>query len=294
MNLEEYFSRIQYSGTYSKADLVTLNQLHEQHLRFIPYENLSIHCGEKIVTDLEACYNKIVRKKRGGWCSENNSVFAWVLKKLGYDVTLLAACVYDIEKKAYSDRMSHMIIKVVINGNTYIADVGFSSSRQIRQPLELTSGKDQPQIPGVFRLTEESGVWYLDKISRKKSVHHQSFHGLPLLENNENSNRVVKIYRFTLEPYSTEQLQLNCIYLQTSPESLFTKKSICCLQTHDGVQTLVGWTYGEVTYKYEEDMDLITFKTLTDEEVKNTVKEKFGIVLEKKLVPANNAAHILV
>ncbi|XP_043937180.1 arylamine N-acetyltransferase, pineal gland isozyme NAT-10-like [Protopterus annectens] len=289
MNLKEYFSRIHFVGSYDTADLTTLNQIHEQHVKHIPFENLSIHSGEKIVTNIEACFNKLIKKKRGGWCSENNSVLAWVLKKLGYDITLLGACVYDTRQKAYPTMKTHIIIKVVIDGNTYIADVGFGFSKQIRQPLAMISGKDQPQIPGIFRLTEENGFWCVDKISRKNHPE-QSYHDPSLLE----KSNVVKMYGFTLEPFSIEKFDSCLSYLQESPESLFTNKSICSLQTTDGLRTLVGWTYGEITYKYKEDMDLVIFKTLTNEEVENTLKEKFGITLENKLVPVNNAIYFTV
>ncbi|XP_033899114.1 arylamine N-acetyltransferase, pineal gland isozyme NAT-10-like isoform X2 [Acipenser ruthenus] len=245
MNLTEYFARIGYKEPNHKADLKTLTELHEHHIRSIPFENLSIHCGEKITLDLETIYNKLVRNKRGGWCYENNQLFSWVLKEIGYDVTYLGAKVPGLQPNCFE---SHLFIKVLVDGKPYIADVGYGIFWQIWQPLELISGKDQPQLPGVFRLDEDKGVWNLQKTGRKSDVPNESFGVSSLLAN-----------------------------------SLFKAAT--------GFRALIGWTYCEVTYNYQEGVDLIDVSTVPDEEVEKVLEEKFGVVLENKLVSVNNKIH---
>jgi arylamine N-acetyltransferase len=39
----------------------------------------------------KALYDKIVRRRRGGFCYELNGLFAWLLRQLGFTVTLLSA-----------------------------------------------------------------------------------------------------------------------------------------------------------------------------------------------------------
>ncbi|KAK6479881.1 arylamine N-acetyltransferase [Huso huso] len=286
MNLTEYFARIGYKEPSHKADLKTLTELHEHHIRSIPFENLSIHCGEKITLDLETIYNKLVRNKRGGWCCENNLLFSWVLKEMGYDITRLGSRVYDNLKDDYNPQESHLIAKVMIDGKPYIADVSFGVSSQIWQPLELISGKDQPQLPGVFRLVEDKGVWVLQKTGRKPHVPNESFAGSSLV----NKSLSKKIYCFTMAPRNIDHFEQTCNFLQTSPESLFTNKSLCSLQTTTGFRAVIGWTYCEVTYNYQEGVDLVDVSTVPDEEVEKVLEEKFGVVLENKLVPVNNKA----
>ncbi|XP_066493533.1 arylamine N-acetyltransferase, pineal gland isozyme NAT-10-like [Tiliqua scincoides] len=283
MNVEEYFTRTGYKGPHEKPDLETLTAIFQHHIRAIPFENLSIHCGETITLDLDQVYNKIVKKKRGGWCMENNQLLSWVLKKLGYNTTILGANVYNAQQNVYATQMTHLIIKVIIDGIAYIVDAGFGVSYQMWQPMELVSGKDQPQTPGIFRFTEENGIWYYEKIRRKQYIPNQSFSNLDLLEKREHR----KIYLFSLEPRTVEDFRFQCSYLQTSPEFWFTKKSVCTLQTTDGFRALIGWTLSETKYNYKENMDLVEFTTLKDEEVEKTLKEKFGIILENKLVPIN-------
>ncbi|XP_062442596.1 arylamine N-acetyltransferase, liver isozyme-like [Rhea pennata] len=283
MNIQEYFSRISYHGSHKDADLKTLTVIFQHHVQAIPFENLSMHCGESIDLDLEPIYNKIVRKKRGGWCLENNYLLFWALQRIGYDVSILGGNSYDPAEKTYTTNINHVLLKVVIDGNPYIVDGGFGGIYQIWQPMMLISGKDQPQIPGIFRFTEDNGIWYLEKIKRKNYISEQS---APSTDTPE-TGKIRKMCSFTLEPRHMNDFQELNTYLQTSPDTLFRKKSICSLQTTEGVCALVGWTFTEVKYNYMEDMDLVKITTLTDEEVEKTLKDKFNITLANKLIPVN-------
>ncbi|KAM9288726.1 arylamine N-acetyltransferase, pineal gland isozyme NAT-3-like isoform 2-T12 [Morus bassanus] len=282
MDIKEYFTRISYRGSYGKPDLATLTDIFQHHIRAVPYENLSIHCGESIELDLEATYNKIVRKKRGGWCMENNYLLSWVLKTLGFNITLLGSKVYVPEYDRYADQINHLLLKVVLDDKSYIVDGGFGMVYQTWQPMELISGTDQPQTPGVFRFVEESGVWYLEKVKRKQWVPNQSVSTSQTLE-------IVcrRVYLFTLQPRDIEDFRACNAHLQTAPDSMFVKKSICSLQTADGIQALVGWKLIEVKYNYKDNMDLVEIRILADEEIEKTLKEKFNITLDKKFVPIN-------
>ncbi|XP_067396058.1 arylamine N-acetyltransferase, pineal gland isozyme NAT-3-like isoform X2 [Emydura macquarii macquarii] len=285
MNITEYFTRISYKGSCENLDLETLTGIFQHHIRAVPFENLSIHCGETIALDLESVYDKIVRKKRGGWCMENNHLLSWVLKTLGYDTTILGAKVYSPEKNAYNHHITHLLLKVVLDGKAYIVDGGFGMMYQMWQPMELISGKEQPQVPGIFCFVEDNGIWYLEKIKRKQYNPNQSCSNSDNLE--KNARR--KVYLFTLEPCEIEVFRPQSVYLQTSPDSLFVTKSVCSLQTTDGLWALIGWTLTKVKYNYNENMDLMEAMTLTDEEVEKTLKDKFGIMLDKKLIPVNNS-----
>ncbi|KAI1904283.1 hypothetical protein AGOR_G00004080 [Albula goreensis] len=283
MNLESYFERIGFKGTFDKADLETLKNVHMQHVLSIPFENLSIHCGELITMDLESIYDKIVMNQRGGWCCENNLLFSWVLKEMGYTYTTLGSRVFNSFKNEFNPLESHLINKVIIDGKPYIADVSFGVSGQIRHPLELISGKDQPQLPGVFRIVENGGAWILQKTARKPHIQNESFANSNLLD-----KRLTKqLYCFTLTPRDGDHFRKTIHFLQTSPESLFTNKSICSLQTPTGFRALVGWTYSEVTYNYQEGVDLFDMRDIPNDEIDKVLKEKFFLVLKNKHTPIN-------
>ncbi|NXA34961.1 ARY2 protein, partial [Eudromia elegans] len=285
MDIKEYFARISYQGAYDKQDLDTLTAIFQHHIRAVPFENLSIHCGERVELDLEPVYHKIVRKNRGGWCMENNYLLSWALKTLGYDVTLLGANVYVPEEDKYADKMDHLLLKVVLQGKSYIVDGGFGMAYQLWQPMELIAGKDQPQTPGVFRFLEEDGIWYLEKMKRKQFVPNQS----GAASHNTDKEVCRRIYLFTLQPRDIEEFRACNVHLQTAPGCLFVTKSFCSLQTRDGIRALVGWKLTEMTYNYKDNTDLVEVRILADEEIEKTLKEKFNITLDKKLVPTNTS-----
>src|SRR5215469_17119584 len=71
-----YLERIQCAGMMKREilepSLRLLRTLHEAHLLAVPFENLSIHYGQPIFLEDQALYDKIVRRRRGGFCYELN------------------------------------------------------------------------------------------------------------------------------------------------------------------------------------------------------------------------------
>lgn len=281
MDIEEYFERIGYKNSGNKLDLETLTDILQHQLRAVPFENLNIHCGESMELDLETIFDHIVRRKRGGWCLQVNHLLYWALTTMGFQTTMLGGYVYNTPANKYSNGMIHLLLQVTISGKNYIADAGFGRSYQMWQPLELISGKDQPQVPGIFRLMEKEGIWYLDQIRREQHIPNEEFLNSDLLE----KNNYRKIYSFTLEPRTIEDFESVNTFLQTSPSTLFTSKSVCSLQTPEGVHCLVGFTLTYRRFNYKDNVDLVEFKTLNEEEVEQVLKTIFNISLEGKLVP---------
>ena len=71
-----------------------LRDLHARHQLAVPFENLSIHLGEPIVLDEDSLVDKIVLRRRGGFCYELNGAFGHLLTALGFAVSYLAAGVF--------------------------------------------------------------------------------------------------------------------------------------------------------------------------------------------------------
>ncbi|CAL9702048.1 unnamed protein product [Knipowitschia caucasica] len=283
MEIEKYFKRIGFAGSFEKPDLATLKLIHKLHVMSIPFENLSIHCGEKITMELEIIFDKIINQCRGGWCLENNILFGWVLRTLGYHCTTLGSRVFNNSLNDFGPLDSHIINKIEIDGEAYLADVSFGVSSQLWEPLELVSGKDQSQAPGVFRLFDKGGMWVLEKTGRKPDVLNPEFVKSSLV----NTKLTKTIYCFTLSPRGQDHFTNTCLKLQTDPASLFTNKSICSLQTPTGFKALIGWTYSQVTYCPDEDVDKYDMKNINIDDVENILCEEFNIRLANKLQPVN-------
>ena len=74
-DIEQYLQRIGVTEPVP-ANLEGLSTLQGAHLRSVPFENLDIVRGVPVVVDPQANFDKIVRRGRGGYCYELNSLSA--------------------------------------------------------------------------------------------------------------------------------------------------------------------------------------------------------------------------
>src|SRR6266568_7625864 len=122
LNLEAYLRRIGYNGDLQPTRAV-LEALHLAHATHIPYENLDVLLKLPIRLDLESLQNKLVHADRGGYCYEQNSLFAAVLRQIGFSVTTLAARVR--YRTTLTLPRTHMTVLVEADGERFLGDVGF-------------------------------------------------------------------------------------------------------------------------------------------------------------------------
>jgi N-hydroxyarylamine O-acetyltransferase len=155
-DLEAYFVRIEYSGGRSPT-LETLKGLHLAHATHIPFENLDVLLGRPIGLDLESIEAKLVRGRRGGYCFEQNLLFAAVLERLGFGVTLLQARVRLGAQRVLP--RTHVLLAVDVAGDRWLADLGFGSFGLV-EPLPLETGEFR-QFAWKYRLMCEPDVWVL-------------------------------------------------------------------------------------------------------------------------------------
>src|SRR5215471_14344829 len=128
-DLPAYLRRIGYAGDLSPSRK-TLDAVHLAHATHIPFENLDILLGRPIRLDLASLQAKLVAGRRGGYCFEQNALFAAVLEQLGFAVTRLAARV-----RFRTDRVlarTHMTLRVDVDGVPLLADVGFGGEGPMR------------------------------------------------------------------------------------------------------------------------------------------------------------------
>src|SRR5262249_37335397 len=88
-----YLNRVGVTGP-AAGDAAGLRALHRAHQLTVPFENLSIHLAEPISLDERDLIDKIVRRRRGGFCYELNGAFALLLEALGVRVSPVAARAY--------------------------------------------------------------------------------------------------------------------------------------------------------------------------------------------------------
>jgi len=210
MDVSAYLDRIKYRGPLN-CDLATLTALHVAHLRSVPFENLSIHAGEPIVLDDEALFDKIVRRRRGGFCYELNGLFGALLSTLGFKVGMLSAQVADGEREFSAD-FDHMALLVTLD-DEWLADVGFGDS--FIEPLRLNEPGPQMQAKRNYRIDNDGDY-------------------LVMLRTEPDGDVWEPQYRFTPRTYQYDDYAERCRYHQTSPESHFTRNRICSMVTDNG------------------------------------------------------------
>lgn len=250
MDIGAYLERINYRGSLAPT-VETLRALQIAHLLAVPFENLSIHATQPIVLEDEALFTKIVERRRGGFCYECNGLFAALLRALGFDVAMLAAAVANTAG-VFGPAFDHMTLLVSLE-RRWLVDVGFGDS--FREPLLLDDRSEQVQGNRGYRVDADSTCFIL-------------------MQRNDVDEWKAQ-YRFTLLPHEYADYAEKCRYHQTSPESHFTRNSICSLATEDGRISLSEMRF-ITTAKSGERQEL----TLTSQaEYDAILRERFGIVM---------------
>src|SRR5260370_29994227 len=137
LDLEAYLRRLEYTGERRPA-LRALMDLHLAHATHIPFENLDVFLRRPIRLDLASIEAKLVHNNRGGYCYEQNLLFAAVLEQLGFSVTLLAARVRFGAQRILP--RTHVALTVDTGGDRWLADLGFGSCGLL-VPIPLLAGE---------------------------------------------------------------------------------------------------------------------------------------------------------
>lgn len=157
VDLEAYRARIGYDGPLA-ATTAVLHALHFRHVCAIPFENLDVLLDRTLSLDFAALQAKLIHARRGGYCYEQNTFFAVVLRQLGFRVTPLIARVrWQIPPEVATPR-SHMILRVDIDGSPWITDVGFGSIG-LSAPLRLEPDVEQASPHEPRRLIRRGDYW---------------------------------------------------------------------------------------------------------------------------------------
>jgi N-hydroxyarylamine O-acetyltransferase len=159
-DLDAYLARIGYAGERAPT-LEVLSAVQLRHAETIAFENLNPLLGWDVRLDAASLQRKMVRGGRGGYCFEQNLLLRHALEALGFETTGLAARImWDVPAGTVLPR-GHMLLKVRVGGETYVADVGFGVLTPTA-PLRLETGVEQPTPHEPFRLLEDGGEFVLE------------------------------------------------------------------------------------------------------------------------------------
>ncbi len=256
-DLAAYLSRIDVAGPVA-PDAATLRELHRAHQRTVPFENLSIHLPEPISLTEADLLDKIITRRRGGFCYELNGGFALLLEAIGFTVSRVAGRVHG--KDGLGPPFDHLALIVGTADDSatddrgpWLADVGFGSHSDY--PLLLEKRGEQADRAGMFQLSD----------APEKDVE-VAKDGQPQ-------------YRIERRARDLAEFEPTCWWQQTWPGSHFRASTICSLLTPDGRislsdQTLIRTSGGTRTEELLPD----------DEAVLAAYRDQFGVELPR--VPA--------
>lgn len=247
--MDAYLERIGVARP-ARPDLDSLRILQRAHLGTVPFENLSIHLGERVRLDDDGLLDKIVTRRRGGFCYELNGAFALLLTDLGYQVTRHSARTWGGER--FGVPFDHLALRVQLD-EAWLVDVGFGRFSHHPVALDITGPQQDPG--GVFEV-----------------VPHAVDAGPADLDVRGDGGWE---YRLDQRPYALSDFGPTCWYHQTSPDSHFTRSLTCSRLTADGRITLSGRTLITTAGGTRQE------RTLDEAETLAVYRDDFGIVLDR-------------
>ncbi|WNV86958.1 arylamine N-acetyltransferase [Umezawaea sp. Da 62-37] len=210
--VDTYLERIGYRGDVTPG-VDVLRALHRAHLATVPFENLDVHLGAVVPLDRAAILDKVVARRRGGYCFELNTAFGALLEALGFEVSLACAAIgpRDAEEPLWGN---HMALLVRVDGGTWVADVGMGQG--FVEPLPLRPGPHD-RAGFDFEVARDDHWW----------VGLHRFGRLPG-------------YLLREEPHELEWFEPHHQRQSTDPESSFVRRLLAQRPHDDHVLTLVG------------------------------------------------------
>jgi N-hydroxyarylamine O-acetyltransferase len=221
MDINRYLARIGLDHR-PPPTLDGLKTVHAAHLLAIPYENLDVQLGRPVTIERPPIFDKIVSRRRGGWCYEMNGMLGWALRELGFRVTRAAGAVMR-EMSGDNSNNNHLVLRIDLPEGAYLADAGFGDGSldpiKVEEGAFTSNGFD-------YSLSRLDDHWW--------RMHHHAFGG-------------PKSFDFSLAPADESALAARCTQLQTAPDSTFVLNLLCFRQREGAVDALRGRILRTVT-----------------------------------------------
>jgi N-hydroxyarylamine O-acetyltransferase len=210
IDLDAYLRRVGWHGAVA-ADLATLHGLAIAHVAASPFENLNPLLGLPVELDPAALEQKLVHDGRGGYCFEQNLLFAEALRAIGFEVSGLIARVLWQHPEDAVTAQTHMLLRVELDGESWLADVGFGG-QVLTGALRLQADIEQATGHEPFRLVVRDGDWRMQSLVR---------------------GQWLSLYRFDLRPSRAIDYAAANHYVSTYPASRFVNNLVAARTTID-------------------------------------------------------------
>ncbi len=270
-DLAAYLTRIDLPAR-ATLDEAGLHRLQRAHRLAIPFENLDVILGRPIAIDGASVFAKIVTARRGGYCFEQNRLFADALAALGFAARPLLARVWlGIDRDAGPvPPLTHTFSLVTIDGGEWVADPGFGGTYAPVMPL--TDGAEAVAPDGArFRLSRhDRHGWLLERHGPAAGTDGRGAHDGWQWQ-----------YSFTTDVVFDADLAMGNHWSSTAPGTRFTTLRIASIVLPHGFAALTDTHYRRIA------ADAATEATITDPRVyRMRLAMMFGIALSVEEVAA--------
>ena len=232
MDLDRYFARIGMENR-PEATPEGLAVLQAAHRQAIGFENLDIPLGRGIRIDGVSVFDKLVAKERGGYCFEQNRLYADALTALGIANRPLLARVRLGNPMGITPPRTHVLLLVELDGRQWIADAGFGGS--FVPPLPLEDGAEATTADGAGHRLRKTGIagslvgeWLLERAGPASATDGRSApHGDWQPQ-----------YTFDLGEVAPDDLEQGNHWTSTRPDTRFTTLRVASIALPEGFAAL--------------------------------------------------------
>jgi N-hydroxyarylamine O-acetyltransferase len=246
-DLDAYLARIGLTGRPS------IEEVHRAHVTSIPFENLDPHCGIRVSLAIEDLERKLVSRRRGGYCFEQNLLLKAALEALGADVDLLLARVRVGSPGGALRPRTHLVLRVRAGGARWHADVGFGLGCLL-EPIPFGAGGEYVQSGWRFRVVED---------------------GPELMLQSVDGGEWIDLYSFLPEPVPFVDLEPSNWYTSTHPRSPFVTGVIVGAHAADGSRAMLR-DWDGLALK-EQTPSTTTLTPVAQDAVPELLASRFGL-----------------
>lgn len=208
---QAYLDRIGFKGEHV-CSKEALDELVLCHQCSVPFENLDIIWDlAPIKLDTPSLYDKVVTRRRGGFCFELNGAFVLLLRALGYDA--YSCYCRTANGRTEFGNLAHRGVVVRLDGKVYICDVGLGG------PMASFAVEVSPE-----RQTKNGETYWVEELAENWLLQMR-------LDSSGNPSTVIV---FALQPFLQKDFEPLCNHMLSSPGTSFKKNTIVNLRTRDG------------------------------------------------------------
>lgn len=202
-----------------KADLDGLNALILAHQRHVPFEDLDVHLLKRPISlEIPALFDKVVTRRRGGYCYELNALFTRLLIDLGFEARSVFCRI--VRGRDFLPPSAHRAIVVALEERLYFCDVGFGGP----MPAGAVPVEDGSRVVvdgEPFGIDRFDDAWWT--LSRRTS-----------------DGAWEKVLQFNGFPQLPQEFLAANWWSETHPSSLFVNKLLVNLRTAGGSKSITG------------------------------------------------------